>query len=78
MIIFIAILCALAIVGVVTILNALIYDTSHVCEITVYTLNNENDIEYVIRSLKHSFPGSEIVVKDLGSVDMTVEIAQKL
>jgi len=78
MIVFIAVLSALAVIGFVTILNTLIYDNVHTREITVYTLNNENDIEYVLRSLKNSFPKSKITVTDLGSEDATQEIVSKL
>ena len=68
----------LAVIGFVTILNTLIYDNVHTREINVYTLNNENDIEYVLRSLKNSFPKSKITVTDLGSEDATQEIVSKL
>lgn len=78
MLIFIAILSAFAIIGVVTVIRELIYDNVHTKEITVYTLNNENDIEYVLRSLRNSFPRSDILVKDLGSDDLTVEISEKI
>lgn len=78
MLIFIAVLSAFAIIGVVAVIKELIYDNVHTREITVYTLNNENDIEYVLRSLRNSFPRSDISIRDLGSQDMTLEIAKKL
>lgn len=75
---FIAILTAFAIVGFVTIIKELIHENLHVKEITVYTKNNENEIEYVLRSIRNTFPDANIIVKDLGSEDLTIEIVEKL
>ena len=74
----ISILSLLAVLGAVTALKELIYGALNPKKITIYTLNDENSIEYIMRSLKNQYPGTVIAVCDRGSEDKTVEIAEKL
>lgn len=78
MAVFISLLTAFAIVGFVTVVKELIYENLHTKNITLYTKNNENDIEFILRSLRKNFPNANIIVKDLHSDDSTPEIAEKL
>ncbi len=78
MAVFIAVLSAFAIIGFVSLIKEFLYGDSLTDKITVYTLNRENDIEYVLRSLKYRFPDTEIELHDLGSCDLTTDIADRL
>lgn len=74
-------MCALsvfAVLGAVTLAKELLFGKPHTDEVTLFTCNNENDIEYTIRCAKHQFPGSDITVIDCGSKDDTAVIAKKL
>ena len=75
---FIAILSLFAVLGFVTLIKELVYGCLHPKEITLYTLNDEKNIEFLIRSLKNQFPDTVITVRDNGSSDATVEIAKRL
>ena len=74
----ISILSLLAVLGAVTTVKELIYGSLNPKKITIYTVNDENSIEYLVRSLKNQYPGTVIAVCDNGSEDKTVEIAEKL
>lgn len=74
----ISVLSLFAILGAVTIFKELIYGSLKPKEITIYTLNDENNIEYLIRSLKNQYPETVIKIKDRGSEDKTLEIAHRL
>lgn len=74
----ISVLSLFAVLGAVTICKELIYGSLKPREITIYALNNENSIEYLLRSLKNQYPETVIKIKDGGSEDKTLEIAKKL
>lgn len=67
-----------AILGAVTAVKEIVYGSLNPKKITIYTLNDENSIEYLVRSLKNQYPGTVIAVCDNNSEDKTVEIAEKL
>jgi predicted ferric reductase len=66
------------VLGFVSFIKELMYVRLHPAQITLFTCNNENDIEYIIRSLKNSFPETQICVVDSESEDLTVAIAERL
>lgn len=72
------ILSILTVLGFVSLVKELAYGRLHPSEITFFTCNNENDIEYVIRCAKKSFPDAVIKVIDCGSADATAEIARRM
>ncbi|MDO5398424.1 MAG: glycosyltransferase [bacterium] len=59
-------------------MKELIYGSLKPKEITIYTLNDENSIEYMVRSLKNQYPETAITIQDGGSEDKTLEIADRL
>ena len=77
-ILMISVLSLFAVLGAVTICKELIYGSLKPKEITIYTLNDENSIEYLLRSLKNQYPETVIKIKDKGSDDKTLEIARRL
>lgn len=77
-ILMISVLSMFAVIGVLTVCKDLIYGSLKPREITIYTLNDENSIEYLVRSLRNQYPETLIKVHDRGSEDKTMEIAGKL
>lgn len=47
------------------------------CSILMNVYNEENNLEYALKSLKHVKECDEIIIADMGSTDKTLEIAQK-
>lgn len=47
------------------------------CSIIMNVYNEENNLEYALKSLKHVKECDEILIADMGSTDKTLEIAQK-
>lgn len=77
-ILLLSFLSLFAVIGAVNVLKELIYGSLKPKKITIYTLNDENSIEYLVRSLKNQYPETIITVHDGGSEDKTLEIAGRL
>lgn len=75
---FISMLSVFSVIGIITVFKEWIYEKLNPKEIVLYTLNDEDKIEYLIRSLKNQYPNTVIKIKDNGSNDCTMEIAGKL
>ena len=78
LIIFITFLSLFAVLGLQFFIKSIIYEHISPKKIIIQTHNNENEIEYIIRNLKNTFPSSEIIIDDNKSTDNTLYIAQRL
>lgn len=75
---YFCIISVFAVIGFIGMVKELVFGKLHPKEITLFTYNNENDIEYILRSIRSSFPNAQIKITDCGSTDATVKIAQRL
>lgn len=74
----ISMLSVFSVIGIITVFKEWIYEKLNPKEIILHTLNDENKIEYLIRSLKNQYPSAVIKIVDNGSDDLTLKIAGKL
>lgn len=76
-ILLISVLSIFSVIGFVTVVKELIYERLNPRKIVLHTLNDENKIEYIVRTLKKQYPSTDIFIKDSGSSDDTIIIAEK-
>ena len=74
----ISMLSVFSVIGIITVFKELIYEKLNPKEIVLHTFNDENRIEYLIRSLKNQYPDTIVRIKDNNSSDRTLEIAEKM
>ena len=81
----ITIICILSILAVIgidcivkNVVRRFVYASPPVPCVNIFTYNNENDVEYTVRSALNNYPDSEITIYDSGSTDDTKKILKML